>query len=243
MSFDVYHGPLKCRRCWPRGGDIQHKGDFKLVHDPGYWGASQPITLVLGISKGNTQSRAYAGEPFDKVAFKGIRHRVLEILQSVGLLPDERSEQFERRFTSAELDFAFASVVRCSLTGLDRKKGIHTADSPNVLPAFRSNSSGYDFVVNCVDQYLVNLSSSTKLVVLLSNTDAYIAALQGVLNAKRGNITPLNEVGYFAGGVKFVHVAHPSRGNGHYQAFVRGEGSPGRKRDLAREALKERNSD
>jgi hypothetical protein len=228
---------MMCRRCWASDNDIQQKGNFKLVHDPGHWGATEPATLVLGISKGNTQSRAYAAGPFEYVAFKGIRHRILEIFQSVGLLMNEGPSQFERRFTALESDFAFASVVRCSLTGMDRKKGVHTADSPNVLPAFRPDSDGYFFVSNCVEEHLANLSPRTKLVLLLGNTSAYISALQTVIAAKRGRVIPINEVGYWASNVKFVHLAHPSKGNGHFGAFVRGDGTPGHKRDLAIAAL------
>jgi len=237
MQSVVCHGPMACKRCWTSAGHTQEKGNFRLVHDPGHWGACEPTTLVLGISKGHTQSRAYADGSFDQVAFKGIRDRILEIFHSVGLLPAETLSQFEKRFTRQESDFAFASVVRCSLTGMDRKKGFHTADSPNVLPAFRQYSEGYPFVANCVDQHLSALSSRTKLVLLLGNTDGYISALKTVIAAKRGNVTTINEVGYWATGAKFVHLAHPSRGNGHFGAFLRGEGKPGHKRDLARAAL------
>lgn len=241
MLSCVAHGPMTCRRCWTSDVKVQHAGNFKLVHDPGHWGATDPATLVLGISKGNTQSTAYAAGPFDDVAFKGIRQRILEIFQSVGLLANERPAQFERRFRAIEKDFAFASVVRCSLTGMDRKKGIHTADSPNVLPAFRSQSEGYAFVSNCVDQHLVNLASRTSLVLLLGNTGAYISALREVVTTKRGRTTSINEVAYWSQGVKFVHLAHPSKGNGHFGAFIRGEGTPGSKRDLARIALSTHN--
>jgi hypothetical protein len=228
---------MSCRRCWTTEEKVQHAGSFKLVHDPVHFGATEPTTLVLGISKGNTQSTAYASGSFDEVAFKGIRHRVLEALQAVGMLTDEPLPQFLKRFTASEPDFAFASVVRCSLTGMDRKKGVHTADSPNVLPAFELGSAGYDFVSNCVDQHLAHLPPRTRLVVLLGNTGAYITALRSVVAAKRGPATLINEVGYWSGGVKFVHVAHPSKGNGHFGAFIRGEGTAGRKRDLARLAL------
>ena len=237
MQSTVCHGPLDCKRCWNTDSDIQELGDFKLVRDPGHWGASNPVILVLGISKGNTQSRAYATGPFEQVAFKDIRHRILQIFQSVGLLLDETPFHFQRRFTSGERDFAFASVVRCSLTGMDRKKRIHTADSPNVLPAFHPKSDGYLFVANCVDQHLAALSPRTKLVLLLGNTSAYISALRQVIAVKLGSVTPINEVGYWASDIKFVHLAHPSKGNGHFGAFVRGEGTPGEKRDLARAAL------
>jgi hypothetical protein len=233
----ICHGRIACRRCWACDEDVQEKGNFRLVRDPGHWGASEPQTLVLGISKGNTQSRAYAQGAFEEVAFKGIRRRILEIFHSVGLLIGETPSAFERRFTQSETDFAFASVVRCSLTGMDRKKRIHTADSPNVLRAFRPGSEGYQFVVNCIDQYLLPLSVRTRLVLLLGNTDGYISTLKTVLAAKRSPIMTINEVGYWAGGVKFVHLAHPSKGNGHFNAFLRGEGKPGSKRDSARAAL------
>lgn len=232
------HGPMRCARCWPDGtAAVQERGPFRLVRDPGHWGASDPHTLVLGISKGNTQASAFGTGPFDGVAFKGIRHRVLEAFQAVGLLPGETPAAFERRFSAAERDYAFASVVRCSLTGMDRKRRVHTADSPNVVPAFRRGSPGSAFVETCVDQHLVTLPQRTTRVLLLGNTDAYVAALAEVIGRRRGPVEWINAVAYASAGVRFVHLAHPSRGNGHFAAFVRGEGAAGRKRDLARAAL------
>ena len=64
------------------------------------------IPQRLGISKGNTQSTDYASGRFDEVAFKGIRHCILEIFQAVGMLVGERRGQFERRFHPTEKDFA-----------------------------------------------------------------------------------------------------------------------------------------
>lgn len=243
MVTCVGHGPMACRRCWTSEAKVQHAGNFKLIHDPGHWGAADPETIVLGISKGNTQTTAYASGPFDEVAFKGIRHRILEIFQAVGLLAGETPAQFEKRFKSTEKDFAFASVVRCSLTGIDRKKSaerrepVYTADSPNVIPAFRPESKGYPFVSNCVDQHLANLGARARLVLLLGNTGSYITALRDVVATTRGRVTSINEVAYWSAGVKFVHLSHPSKGNGHFGAFIRGEGTPGGKRDLAKSAL------
>jgi len=216
---------------------VQHAGNFRLVRDPGHWGATNPTTLVLGISKGNTQSSAYEKGAFDAVAFKGLRERLLEVFQSVGILPNEELQEFERRFTAAEKDFAFASVVRCSLTGIDRKSSHHTTNSGNVIRAFRSQSSGYEFVSNCVDQHLVNLAPRTSLVLVLGTTGAYISTLRKIVAIKRGRVTPINEVAYWSGAVKFVHLTHPSRTNGNLYAFIRGEGTSGRKRDLARATL------
>ena len=234
----VAHGRMGCVRCWPNNSEtVQECGSFKLVRDPGHWGSRDPHTLALGISKGNTQSRALNTEPFEAVAFKGIRHRILEIFQAVGLLPSETSAEFEKRFSQIECDYAFASVVRCSITGLDRKKGIHTADSPNVLPAFRKGTDGSQFVENCVDQHLVDLPGRTRLILLFGNTDQYIKDLAEVISRLRAPLLPINPVAYSSNGVRFVHLAHPSKGNGHFGAYIRGEHKPGMKRDWARQAL------
>jgi hypothetical protein len=229
---------MSCARCWAGvEANTQESGTFRLVRDPGHWGSSNPHTLILGISKGNTQSHAFGRDAFEAVAFKGIRHRILQVLQTLGMLADETPRQFERRFASGELDFAFASVVRCSITGMDRKKGCHTADSPNVIPAFKRGSDGSAFVENCVEQHLASLPPRTKLVILLGNTDSYVAALASVLERKRGPVRMINPVAYVSRDVLFVHVAHPSKGNGHFGAFIRGEGTAGAKRDWARHAL------
>jgi hypothetical protein len=235
---NLVHGRMNCDRCWKNvATNVQEAGPFRLVRDPGHWGSSNPSTLVLGISKGNTQSTAFASAHFDTAAFMDIRHRLLEVLQTVGLLQNETVDAFERRFCKDELEFAFASVVRCSLTGIDRKKRVHTADSPNVVPAFKSGSAGYRFASACVDQHIARLPHSTQRVVLLGNSDAYIKHLRVLIGRLRGSLQRINDVAYHAGNVLFVHVSHPSKGNGHFGAFIRGEGTSGKKMRMARKAF------
>jgi hypothetical protein len=52
------HGPITCRACFedrdPAVTAIE-SGGFRLVNDPGYGGAPDPVVLVLGQSKGRTQ--------------------------------------------------------------------------------------------------------------------------------------------------------------------------------------------
>ena len=234
----VQHGRITCNRCWQNvATNVQDAGPFRLVRDPGHWGSSNPSTLVLGISKGNTQSNAFATAQFDTVAFKSIRPRVLQVLQAVGLLQGETLAGFERRFCKEESEYAFASVVRCSLTGLDGIRRIHTADSPKIIPAFKENSDGYHFTSACVDQHIGRLPNATRRVVLLGNMDAYVERLRAMIGRARGSLRTINKVAYCADGILFVHVAHPSKGNGHFGAFLRGEGTPGIKMNMAREAL------
>lgn len=234
------HGPSECFKCWAgQSSSTQHLGSFRLVRDAGHWGASDPRVLVLGISKGNTQAQAFRFGNFDDVAFKGVRHRLLAVLQSVSLLLEDTPSSFEKRFGAAEQDFAFASVVRCSLTGLDKSKGIHTADSPNVIPVFQQNRTGNVFVRNCVDQHLVELPSRTRTILLLGNTDKYVEAMSETIASRRGPVRVVNSMSYESAGVRFVHLAHPSKGNGHFGNYIRGEGKSGAKRNQAREALSE----
>jgi hypothetical protein len=136
MSNCIPHGWMTCDRCWNGATDVQESGRFRLVRDPGHAGASNPSILVLGISKGNTQSDAHAkGSPVEDVAFKGMRPRLFQVLQAVGLLTGESYADFDPyRFTETEKEYAFASVVRCSLTGWSRKKDKHTAESQFVIP-------------------------------------------------------------------------------------------------------------
>lgn len=64
-------------------------------------------------------------------------------------------------------------MVRCSLTGRDQKTGGFTAESPKVVPAFRTGSAGHGFVARCAEQFVGNLDPETRLVVLLGNSDGY----------------------------------------------------------------------
>jgi hypothetical protein len=234
----VSHGQVRCDRCWSGvRASTQDAGPFRLLRDPGHWGSSNPSVLVLGISKGNTQSRAFANGEFDTVVFKGIRPRLLEALQAVGLLTGEVPAQFERRFLASETQYAFANVVRCSLTGMNRKKGIHSADSPNVIPAFSPGSPGYTFVSACVDQHIGRLPPATRTVILLGNTSAYVKNLRSLVELTLGRSVMVNDMAYRVGDVLLVHVCHPSKGNGHFGAFIRGEGTSGMKMRLARSAL------
>jgi hypothetical protein len=62
---------------------------FKLVNDPAAWGSREPHILVLGMTKGNSQSNAMSAcvsqGDFDKVAYANFRDRLTAVLHIVGL--------------------------------------------------------------------------------------------------------------------------------------------------------------
>lgn len=216
---------------------------FKLVNDPAAWGAQNPKVLVLGITKGNTQSGAMKWDNFDKVPYKNFRDRLPTVLQLVGLARQVRD--VSDLITRTEITYAWGSVVRCSLTGFDKKRQDYSGESGKVLPAF-SDSRMRTVVSNCFSTYLVSLPLRLELIVLLGNSDGYLKKM-GKLVAqyypKDFYANPLNEgISYEAGGKLWVHVGHPSKGNGYFNNFLRDppDIGQGKKRELAKCAIERR---
>lgn len=244
------HGPVDCRLCWsgcagrergfggktPTGQDL-----FRLVNDPGAWGAPDPQILVLGMSKGNTQSdamrRAHLDGSFDAVPFRKMRPRLLQVLQAVGLMPGER--EIDHRFSATEAEYGWGSILRCSLTGWDR--GSYSGASGVVLRGM-SHPDGKGLVPACVRQHLTGLSGRTRLVILLGNAEAYMGLTRRVFAGVFPDFRPLplsDGTAFEAGGRTYVHVGHPSPLNGHLSGFLTGGPAEGQgaKREGARRAV------
>lgn len=129
MGEGARHGPLKCRRCFEvHDSSIIEVDSWRLVNDPGLWGATDPVVLILGQSKGNTQARSWSLGEFDKVGFAGIRDRLARVLDRIGIDIDVANP--DKHFSSDEPNLAFASVLRCSLSDRFGK----TSGSP-IIPA------------------------------------------------------------------------------------------------------------
>jgi hypothetical protein len=83
------HGKIYCHDCF-KGSRSQIKPHPKwlLRNDPGAWGSQQPAILILGFSKGATQTDIYQHGSFDDIAFGGVQTRcnLTNILHSVNLL-------------------------------------------------------------------------------------------------------------------------------------------------------------
>ena len=245
------HGPVDCRVCWSgcagsqRGfGGLTPTGQdrFRLVNDPGAWGAREPLVLVLGMSKGNTQSdamrRARLDGGYDEVPFRKMRPRLLETLQAVGLMAGETG--IDHRFRESEPDYGWGSILRCSLTGWE--KGAYSAASGVVLRGM-SHPDGKALVPACVRQHLLGLPDRTRLVVLLGNAEGYMKLIRRVFSEIFPDFRPIagsDGVAFEAGGRVYVHVGHPSPLNGHLSSFLAGgpASAQGAKREGAREAVR-----
>ena len=238
---------MNCRLCW---GNSQEKLIYcdgkrsKIVNDPGYWGTMDPRVLVLGMSKGNTQSEAmsesWENGDYDDVPYKGFRPRLLEVLQAVGLMPGV--ESLDSRIKETEQSYGWASIMRCSLTGL-KPDGSYGASSAQVIPAMKRPEVN-DWLSKCVASHLGRLSRRTRLVVLLSNDDNYMRVIsktmKGVFGQDYEEHPSLSPIVFRAGPRIFVHVGHPSPLNGTFGEFLKGNkySGQGKKREMARLGVK-----
>lgn len=235
------HGPIACRQCW-QGRDVNAEyttsdGRFRVVNDPGAWGCAEPSVLVLGISKGFTQARAFAMGDFDTVPFKDCRDRLKRVLEVVGVM--DAGADIDAAMGAGERHFGWGSLVRCSLSGWNARKGAFGAGTPEVLPAFKHPEASR-FLQGCMRKYLADLPDTVSLVVLLGNDNRYIEIVAEELIRLHGQAYErINPVAHRVCGRPWVHVAHPSRGNGFFGQFVSGAADTGQglKRELARAAI------
>lgn len=219
----VAHGPLACRACWaefPGNHRILDGGKAQIQNDPGYWGAADPSVLVLGMTKGFTQSTRMSTDPreFDGVAFSGFRPQLLQSLQAIGLLRDVSN--INSKLGATEKEYGFASVIRCSLTAIGKEGP--TSASSKVIAALKKPEAQQVFST-CMKTYLPRLTMRTRLVVLLGNDDGYVAYMNHAMRQSFQDFEALptsNGLVYRAGGRFFVHTAHPSGSNGHFGAFI-----------------------
>lgn len=225
------HGPIACRRCF--GGSTDETltiGRWQAVNDPGAWGSAAPKVLVLGFSKGFTQAGAYKTGKFEDVPFKGMRPRLTEMLQALGLL--RRDETVDPKMHASEKDFAFGSLVRCSLARRDDEGRLGCTGA--IMPKAFSEEIA-TVTRACAETYLTRLPASVRLVLMLGTTDGYIKSCKNLIRSIQSTYTDINEVSYRAGGTVFVHVSHPSGLNGHHPKWIAGDPSTpsGMKRRMA----------
>ena len=217
-----------------------------MRRDPGAWGSARPKYLVLGFSKGATQADIYANGDFDEVAFGGkcTRRNMTSILQNVGVLkPDETVDE---KISADEEDFHFASLVRCSLSRYaeeaSAKRGcpVYATSGRLITRAF---SEVRHVIDECASTFLTNFPDSLKVVLVLGVTDSYVKSVR----EKMHNLHPIgfrviNTIAYENNRLLWVHLTHPSMGNGTLNAWLTGgtDTTSGCKRELAYQVLRGR---
>jgi hypothetical protein len=235
------HGKIECRRCFhiDEGAARKPAANWRMINDPGAWGGgSGPDYLVLGFSKGATQAGIYDSGRFEDIAFAGMRSRLTEALRAMGVLGEH--ETSEAKINDPNSNVAFGSLIRCSVSRLDRKasakagQNIFACTGPLIIKSFAEIP---EVMSNCAGAFLTDLPASVRSVFFLGNTDAYVVGCQSLLLRLFPNgFRQINPVAVRANGRYWIHIAHPSGLNGHFKAWLNAEDGPGLKRKQARAA-------
>jgi hypothetical protein len=165
-----------------------------------------------------------------------MRPRLTAALRRIGLLRD--SEVVDKKFLAAEREFAFGSLVRCSLSRLNEKTHKRECTGAVMPKAFTEPVQA--MVRRCAETYLANLPASVRLVVMLGTGDAYIKGCRELIRSLYGNrLREINDVAYETPSVLWVHITHPSGMNGYFTPWMNGAATDpsGRKLLQALEAL------
>ncbi len=228
------HGPIQCRLCFNGAERTLELGDWRLHNNPGYYGSTNPRVLVLGFSKGANQNRVAEDGDFDKIAFAKARHRLQSILEVLKFMPSDRD--IDHLMTAKEREFGVASLVRCSFYKI---KNGECKTSGDVIPSAFSNASTLAIIQRCASTFLQRLPEGVKLVLLLGTADRYIKKTRAIFGKLYPDFSSVNPVAFRAGGALWLYVAHPSPGNGHFDAWLSGgaENPSAQKRSLAQAAL------
>ena len=216
-------GHIDCRVCFPSSYSKPTliTGSWQLTNNPFAIGCQKPRILVLGFSKGKTQCSIWErGGEADQVLFGGIsmRRNLTYILRTLGLLA--KNEKVDDRISRNEKIFAFASLVRCSISRSLR--GQYVTSGTIIQKAFREIPGVLE---NCANRFLRHLPTELKLILMLGLGDSYIANCRVLLERMTGvEAQILNPVTYLIGERLWVHVAHPSPANVSLRAWLDGNG-------------------
>ena len=232
------HGWIGCTRCYEAGASPRLIGDdprpsWRIEGPNGAWGASEPLVVVLGFSRGARQSKPL---PFDDRPFHGMRGALTKIMQSLGLLSE--SDHIGKHINANERDFHFASLFRCSISMFDPRKNEYSKSGGGILVRFLEAAETREVAHNCTEQFLKGLPPRTRLVLLLGNSDKYVKGCRSLVQRLYPDVRPLNSVAYGNGQVTWVHCIHAAAQGRHVPEFVAGADTAiGRKLLPAQEAV------
>lgn len=236
--MSTQHGWNGCRQCFVGGEGARFTGrgnppQWRLECNPASWGCAEPEVMVLGFSKGARQCRSL---PFDQIPFAGAWRNLTKILQAVYLLqPDDRVEW---HFRADESRFQFGSLIRCSVARWDSGKGEYSKSGGSILKRFLKDPDCKPISLACRDRFLGELSTRTRLVIMLGNDDEYITLCRELMTGAHSRVEKINAVAYGNEQVRWVHLVHPMAQGRHVPDWLAGgETALGRKLGTAQEAV------
>jgi hypothetical protein len=159
-------------------------------------------------------------------------------MQALSLLDSE--DHVGKHINANEKNFHFASLFRCSVSMYDPKKGDYSKSGGGILEKFLQAVETREIAHNCTENYVKNLPSRTRLVVLLGNSDKYVDGCKSLAERLYPNVRWLNRVAYTDGSVTWVHCIHAAAQGNHVPRWLSGgESAIGRKLRPAQEAVEQ----
>lgn len=235
------HGKVDCRICFKdiESDLVSPHPEWRMINDPGAWGGSEPKYLVLGFSKGKTQAGIYKSGLFKDVAFANMRPRLTQALRAMNVLSPE--ESVDEKIADPNSNIGFGSLIRCSVSRKDKKATLAKGEDVYACTGSLISKSFAEIpqVINaCTNRFLNGLPTSVRVVFMLGNSDSYVSKCQSLVRKLfPASFRPVNSMAVHADGRLWVHLAHPSGLNGHFDTWLAGDSGPGLKRINARKAL------
>ncbi len=234
------HDKIKCSECFNGeviwGNSVFEENGWRLENNPCAWGSQNPIVLILGFSKGTNQTNKLPSTPFDDVPFKGMRNFLSKILQKLRLMSD--FDDVDNKINSGEQDFAFGSLIRCSISKYSDVKGKYLK-SGDIINSSATDPNAQRIISNCMNKFLTGLPDRLKLIIMLSNDDGYVDACYNSFRTVYPNLHRINPVAYTNDVVTWVHTIHPSGAAGKHRIdwLNSTKGKQATKREYALEAV------
>jgi len=220
MSYLPKHGRISCSKCYQTheikfDGTRQTDDNWRITSNPLAWGNPNAEIVVLGFSKGPTQSGDLENTPHDEIAYKGSRLNVGKILAHIGLLPKSDNSSLktavDEEISNQNGRFHFGSLIRCTVERFDIKANKWKGSGGGMLDKFVKTTFGQVVTNNCVTTYLSNLPVNTKLIVMFgmgSKQNYARESFKLFCNSRPGKWVWINDVTYTDGAVTVVHVEH-----------------------------------
>ncbi|MEK4031516.1 hypothetical protein WOA01_00145 [Methylocystis sp. IM2] len=186
--------------------------------------------MLLGFSKGERQSAGILSKRHNDIPYAGFRERLTGGLQKLGLLGP--TDTIDSHIREDEPDWAFGSLVRCTLAKGGKKSG-------TIIPSSATADSYKSWREQCTSRYLSKLPTRLEVVVMLSNDDEYVEECRKRITELHPATRPINPVAYGDERVTWVHIIHfGGQGFNHMNSWMTGAtNKAGRKGDWAVEAV------
>ena len=211
------HGRVACDRCFKgcntiKFNETQRVSDqWRLTANPLAWGNNQPEIIVLGFSKGPNQISQINKIADNDIAFKGHRANIGKILSHIGIFKSASADDISASIRDTNGRIHWGSLIRCTVEYFNQDKKYWTGTGNGILQKFLKSNFGNEISTNCAKQYLSQLPSRTKLVVMFgmgANLTYVKQCFDIYKNSIDGDWKWINDVSYSNGRVTIVHVEH-----------------------------------